>query len=553
MLMATDRWETLCEGTAAGTLTSLLPDILQTRRWFGGKARRIEAVRIIESIAIQAGTSTMILLMIRVEYGDGKGETYQMPITAAFGDAAGQVQQDFPQAVIAPLTLHRNGQDETGVLYDALWNKDLSLALLQAISLGSRYQGGTGVLTATPTQAFGDLVSSGHPLEPAVMKAEQSNTSVAYGDQVILKLYRRLEDGMNPDLEIGRHLTAMRFPYVPPIAGAIEYQRPTGEPVTLGLLQQFVRNDGDAWRHSLDAVDRYIFRIVEGSRREEPPPRTVLPLLDLARDEYPPLARQLIGLYLQSAERLGQRTAELHVALSQVEGDPAFTPATLTQDYRQSRYENMVRSTERTLVLLRERTTLLSPGGQAKAQRLFDLTPVLERTFRGFRDLEKPIPLIRCHGDYHLGQVLCSGADFMIIDFEGEPARSLASRRMKHPAILDLAGMVRSFHYVPFAFLEGKRADIAVASHSVPPQSAMWAAFWSDWASAAFLKTYLGIAAGARFWPQEEADVRLLFDVYLVEKAMYELEYELNNRPDWAEIPLHGLVELLEQARPGAA
>lgn len=189
---------------------------------------------------------------------------------------------------------------------------------------------------------------------------------------------------------------------------------------------------------------------------------------------------------------------------------------------------------------------VLSTVGQTQARRLLNLKPALERTFHAFRDLESPISRIRCHGDYHLGQVLCTGADFVITDFEGEPARSLAERRMKHPAMVDVAGMARSFHYAPFAFFEGKRAGIVTASQENPRHSALWARFWSDWANAAFLKGYLNIATGARFWPRDDEDIRLLFDAFLVEKAMYELGYELNNRPDWAEIPLHGLVEILE-------
>jgi len=134
----------------------------------------------------------------------------------------------------------------------------------------------------------------------------------------------------------------------------------------------------------------------------------------------------------------------------------------------------------------------------------------------------------------------------MIIDFEGEPARSLAERRTKHPVLVDIAGMVRSFHYAPFAFLKGKGTSIGADSPETPQESYPWAPFWSDWTSAAFLKGYLRTATGARFWPENPEDVRLLLDVYLVEKAMYELQYELNNRPDWVEIPLYGLVEILQ-------
>jgi len=545
MLTATHDWVHLFEGETAGDVMRALPDILRTRRWFGGKARRIEAVRILDSIPIPCD-STTVLLLIRVEYEDGGMEIYTLPVTAAFGEASERIRREFPQAVIASLAVQTNRTEQSGLLYDALWNRDLALALLHAIGQESRFIGMAGSIMASSTNAFTDLVPAGSQLEPVVMRAEQSNTSVAYDGRVILKLYRRLGQGMNPDLEIGRVLTRMRFPYVPSIAGALEYRDNSGNLVTLGVLQKFVVNDGDAWRSSLKAVGQFVDRITREHRLDERPPHNASRLLDLAREEYSPLARHLIGPYLESAEQLGQRTAQLHLALSQVIDDPAFAPEALTSEYRQIQYESMVRGMAGALALLKERVGLLSTGGQANARVLFALEPGLKRVFDAFGEIETSVLRIRCHGDYHLGQVLCTGADFMIIDFEGEPARSLAERRTKHPVLVDIAGMVRSFHYAPFAFLKGKGTSIGADSPETPQESYPWAPFWSDWTSAAFLKGYLRTATGARFWPENPEDVRLLLDVYLVEKAMYELQYELNNRPDWVEIPLYGLVEILQ-------
>lgn len=545
--MLTQGWEHLLEGETADALMRALPNVLQARRWFGGKARQINAVGIVDSIVIPSAVTTTMLLLIRVEYEEGTAETYTLPVTAEFGEESEHIQRDFPQAVLAPLTVQINGREQTGLIYEAMWNRDFALSLLDAMGQRTQFKGHAGSLIASSTKVFADLVPAKTLPEPAVMKAEQSNTSVTYGERVILKLYRRLEQGMNPDLEIGRALTHMRFPYIPAIAGALEYQRNSGEPITLALLHQFVRNDGDAWRHTLEAIDRFIARVGEGDLMNEGPPLSTPPLLDLARKDYPLLARQLIGSYLESAEQLGRRTAELHVALSQIPDNAAFGPEPLTIEYRKGRYDSMVRNMTGTLALLRERMERLSTAGQANARCLFDLKSAMERTFDAFKEIETSVPRIRCHGDYHLGQVLWTGTDFMIIDFEGEPARSLAERRMKHPALVDVAGMVRSFHYAPFAFLELKRAGSVMASQEASHARAPWAKFWSDWTSAAFLKAYLGIATGARFWPQNKRDVRLLFDVYLIDKAIYELGYELNNRPEWVNIPLHGLVELLKK------
>jgi maltose alpha-D-glucosyltransferase/alpha-amylase len=144
--------------------------------------------------------------------------------------------------------------------------------------------------------------------------------------------------------------------------------------------------------------------------------------------------------------------------------------------------------------------------------------------------------------------VLCTGSGFVIIDFEGEPARSLEARRMKHPAVLDVAGMVRSFHYAGFAYLEGKLANMPVASREWPEHRESWAQFWCDWTATAFLKSYLRIMAHSQVWPAAQDEARCLFEAYLLEKATYELNYELNNRPDWVEIPLRGIMQILEPA-----
>lgn len=539
MLTATEDWQQLFEGTGVEDLEEALPALLRTRRWFGGKARKISAVQIVDSILIPSD-STARLLLIRMTYTDGGTETYTLPLAAAFGEEANRIRRDFPQAVIAPLVVRKPQSEDSGLLYDALWNRDLAFAFLRGIGQNSQFSGIDGSITAKSTTAFADLVPPLSELEPVVMGAEQSNTSIAFGGCVILKFYRRMGEGMNPDVEIGRALTRQRFPYVPSIAGELEYHNTRGQRGTLGVLQKFVANDGDGWKQSLGVFERFIDRIREEHLWDERPPAFPFHPLDLAQAEYSASARHLIGPYLESARRLGNRTAQLHLALSRIADDPAFAPETLTPEYRWSRHESMIKGMTETIALVKERIELLPSHGRAMAEILIELKPELHRIFDAFRNVKTPVPMIRCHGDYHLGQVLCTGDDFIIIDFEGEPAHSLAERRMKRPPLVDVAGMIRSFHYVPFAFLKSKAVE-----------RCSWTSFWSGWTSAAFLKGYLELAIGKPFWPQDPEVVRLLFDVYVMNKALYELRYELNNRPDWVEIPLHGLVELLRPATQG--
>lgn len=538
MLTATHDWVSLFEGEAAEDLLRALPGILQTRRWFGGKARRIDKVDILDYVAIPSDSMSMLLLIV-VEYEQAERETYILPVTAAFEAEAERIRREMAPAVIVPFQLQRDAKTQTGLLYDAIWNRDFTLALLNAIGHESRFTGLSGSLAASSTNAFTELIPMEAKPEPVVMRSEQSNTSVAYDGYVILKLYRRVEEGTNPDLEIGRILTRLRFSYVPSIAGALEYQHTSGSLLTLGVLQQYVVNNGNAWQYSLEAVNEFFERMVSEQLADDAmdgtPVARTFRLLDLAREPYPPVARNFIGGYLEWAERLGQRTAQLHHTLSQVTDDPAFTPEPLTSKYRQTLNTAIERGMADTFSLLKERMQFLSVAGQEQARLLFELKPAIERILHAAETDTISLPRIRCHGDYHLGQVLCTGTDFMIIDFEGEPARSLTERRMKHPVLLDIAGMIRSFHYVPFAFLKGQRLE--------PSRGG---SFWSVWASVAFLKGYLRIATGSDFWPEDCEDVHVLSDLYLVEKALYELRYELNNRPDWVEIPLHGLIEILK-------
>ena len=537
MLTATHDWVRLFEGETAGSLMRALPEILQTRRWFGGKARRIEKVDILDGIAIPSDSLSMLLL-IRVEYEQAGTETYTLPVTAAFGDEAERIQREIPAVVIAPFVLQREAKTDNGLLYDAIWNRDFTLALLNAVRHDARLNGLNGSVTASSTNAFRDLMPLGVKPAPVVMKSEQSNTSVAYNGYVILKLYRRVEEGINPDLEMGRALTRLRFSHVPLLAGALEYQAASGRLLTLGVLQQFVANDGNAWQYSLEAVTQFFDRVDSEQLMDEPPAEHPSRPLESAREPYASLAQHLLGGDLEWAERLGQRTAQLHDALSQVADDPAFAPEPCTPHYRQTQHAAVEHGMSEALRLLKERRQFLSTGGQEQARRLLELRPAIERIIAAFESVTTSVLRIRCHGDYHLGQVLCTAADFMIIDFEGEPARSLAERRMKHPAVLDIAGMIRSFHYVPFAYLKGQGLE-----------PSRWAPYWSNWMSVGFVKGYLRTATGSTFWPQSRDDVDSLMDLYLVEKAFYELRYELNNRPDWIEIPLHGLVTILEHAQ----
>jgi maltose alpha-D-glucosyltransferase/alpha-amylase len=363
-----------------------------------------------------------------------------------------------------------------------------------------------------------------------------------------LKLFRRLETGTNPDLEIGHFLTeATDFAHIPGVAGALEYH-PTGAPeaVTLAILQGFVPNQGDAWRYTLESLANYFEQVVSQSEegaQEVTLPQT--PLLDLAQQDIPASVPKIVGSYLESAQLLGRRTAELHLALASGSNVPDFAPESFTQLYQHLLHQRMGSLTKHVMQLLRPRLPKLPEAARAEAQQVLEAETTLLKRFQPFVEQNITALRTRIHGDYHLGQVLYTGQDFMIIDFEGEPARTLEERRLKRSPWQDVAGMLRSFHYAAYAALF-KRLEDGTVSAEEKTRLEAWARFWHLWVSVAFLKTYLTVTKGATFRAKSPGEWKTLLDAYLLEKAVYELGYELNNRPDWVQIPLQGILQTLQ-------
>lgn len=535
-------WETVFAGADRAALEAALPQFVLPRRWFGSKTRTIRAIRLIETLPILPDA---YLALLRVTYAEGQPETYVLPVGFVAGAEAEALARERPAAVIASL---QAGQAH-GILYDAVWNPRFCAALLAMISEGRQYHGDNGDLVASAAAVLPSLRGdAAAPLPPALLGVEQSNTSIRYGDRLILKLYRRLEAGVNPDQEIGQFLTEKaRFANTPALAGALAFhpkgpgaQPAGGEAITIALLQGFVPNRGDAWRYTLDALADY-FAAMRAAGVREGLPLPAAPLLELARGEIPAQARALIGGYLESARLLARRTAELHLALAADPADPAFAAEPFSAEFQDYLHGSMRALTDRIMRVLQARFTALSAEDQRAASRVLALEGQILARFDALR--ARPIHALRSriHGDYHLGQVLYTGADFMIIDFEGEPARPLSERRMKRSALQDVAGMLRSFHYAAYAAYFDQAQD-----ETAPAELETWARFWHLWVSVAYLQTYLEVTSGAAFLPAAADELELLLDTYLVEKAVYELGYELNNRPGWARIPLQGILQTVQ-------
>ncbi|HEY7167360.1 MAG TPA: maltose alpha-D-glucosyltransferase [Candidatus Binatia bacterium] len=533
-------WEQVFYGRARTNLERTLPAYLLTCRWFGGKAQPIRSIRIADLARFAWNSSAAYFTTVEVQYVGGMPQTYLLPLTFAGSDRGFDFRQSTGPAVVAQLNIKTESGESEGILYDALYDPEFCKALLDAIGRGRGFKKEGVELRAQPSKVFRTLRGEG-PLESSVVRREQSNTSVFFGDRLILKFFRRITEGLNPDVEIGRFLTEKTsFAHVPKLAGHLDLRKDRGEPTTLGILQAAVSNEGDAWRYTLDRLGHYFEDVLT---RQVDAAQAALPTESLFQHtkEIPALAQELIGAYLSLAGLLGQRTAELHVALASDPSDPDFAPEPFTALYRRSFYQSMRTLVDSSFKLLERRLKSLPqevrPDAEkilAQEQRIIGrLHQIVDRKLSGLR--------IRCHGDYHLGQVLFTGKDFVIIDFEGEPARPISERRSKRSPLRDVAGMVRSFDYAAAAALRDRVVRPEDAAQLRP-----WAKFWYRFVSTEFLKGYLASAGEAPFMPRTPEEINLLLDIFLLEKAVYEIGYELNNRPAWVNVPIAGVLDLIQ-------
>ncbi len=545
-IKVTDGWDSVLLGSARERLESVLLGYIRQRRWFAGKARRLKSAQIQNVINVpsvngdrrksDAGAPSAYLVTVVVSYAEGDPDTYMVPMAYASAAEAPQILERWPQSAIAWL----RSEPERGLLYDALGPPGFAEALLAVIARRRRSTGPPGTLVGSTTKVFTRLRGPETlKLEAALSVAEQSNNSVVFGERLILKVSRRLEEGLNPELEVGRFLTEnTNFSQIAPIAGSLELKRDQGEPLTLAILQGYVPNQGDAWQHTLTTLAHYL----KGGELASTvaPPRLPRSLAQASTVDLPELATRTIGAYLDSARLLGQRTAELHSALASDPDDLAFAPEHISQQDQRSIFQSLNGVALRSMELLRSQLKRLPEDARDEARQVLELEPKISSTLRAFLGRRLTTTRIRVHGDYHLGQVLYTGHDFVIIDFEGEPTRTLYERRLKRLALRDVAGMLRSFHYA---------SQTALKSEQVPPEAMerlqAWSRFWVESVSATFLRGYTTAAGPASFVPHSPEDLDLQLTTMLLEKALYELRYELNMRPDWVRIPLRGILELM--------
>jgi len=533
----------LLRGSLPSGAATLLREHVRTRRWFRGKARAVSGLEVLDHVQLRAAPRELALVILRVSYAADPAEVYVLPLAFA---ASGDSDPPAKEAILFELQT-ANGERRGGVVYDPSGRDELSNLLLE-LTARARTDGDKGRVLARSGEALAARLQDGQPpLPPRVPSGEQSNTTVFYGQELILKVFRQLESGDNPDVELNQFLWSRGYRHVPEPLGSLSYES-KGLTATLGLVQRFVPSQGPAWEVTLAILERSLERVLAEGPGRIPASLPSDDLLESSAQAPPDSLEALIGPYAPLVALLGERTAELHVALASETSAPAFKPEPFDASYWSAVVQSARDRVTSTYALLEKQLPGLPAASQSLAREVLSSRRVLERKLDALRTVHVSASRIRCHGDYHLGQVLYTGDDFTILDFEGEPALSIVARRLKRSALYDVCGMLRSFHYA---------ATVALQSDRLRPEGrallASSSEAWYRWTSALFLGAYLRTARArslsARsgkpvFLPDAPDELRALLRLHLIDKCSYELGYELNNRPDWVGVPLAGLLSL---------
>jgi maltose alpha-D-glucosyltransferase/alpha-amylase len=488
-----------------------LPRFLALQRWYDAKGETVKPARLTDYAQWEREGRTWLVTLLAVDRPGGP-ERYFMPLALAW-ESDEERMRGFAAATLAKIRQQAN----VGVLADAFADEAFCRAVVAAIGSRLECPMAHGRLRFNPTNAY-DAIAGADPgkLPVSHPSAQSSNTVVTLGDRLFIKGYRKLRPGVNPEPEIGRFLTEVaHFPHCVPIAGTVEYLPHEGEPIALALLQAYVNNQGDGWTYTLDHLQRFLesWRTVP-----EPPPVDVH------------------GVYLALLHTLALRTAEMHAAFALRTGNPAFDPEPVTAEDL-AHWVDTVRGEARGALALLEqkRADLPSPAAE-EAQALLAQSDKLLKRIEACRMPSQLSLKTRTHGDYHLGQVLLSKNDFVIIDFEGEPGRGFDERRRKQSPLRDVAGMLRSFNYARWSAFR-RAAQIPEDIARLDPLASVWEAE----ARRVFLETYAEATRAGGLYASFE-DMSGLLELFEIEKALYELRYELGSRPDWVRVPLQGLL-----------
>lgn len=522
--------------------TNILPGYLLRMSWFDSSEKGLENIRIIEVAEVQLTEQNAFYLLIEVSYRNGLAEKFQLPVAYGSLEFSVKIQETYPHAILARLVI--NGEE--GVLYDAIYSTYLQTAIIELASRHHVIELNDSELVFKGEKLLKKYLAEQEKTKPRILSATQANTLIVYGNVFCVKIFRKVDFVINSDLEIIRFLTShTKFRNTPALEGSVEWKFPNGN-LILGMMQEVVQNNSDGWTYMLDRMVDFNERVI--ALPAIPPVLTASKgtLTDpLVYEDMPAYLHELLDSMLANrVKTLGKRTGELHLALASGVDFPDFAPEEYTLHYQRSLYSDLLALVRTSFQLLSSKIADLPDDIKVEAKEVLEMKPQLLQIFKSIYSKTIEVDKIRVHGDYNLEQVLFTGKDFYIVDFEGNTERRFSLRRLKKSAMRDLASMVRSFNYVAYRSLY---ADNQVRKEDIE-KLLPFAEQWYHYVSGFFMKAYLDTVKDAHFVPKEKEGLDILMQVFLLEKALNELVYELKHRPDWVIIPLKGIKYMVKNS-----
>ncbi|WP_404385781.1 maltose alpha-D-glucosyltransferase [Caenispirillum salinarum] len=509
--------------------SQILKGFLPNQRWFAAKDDAITEATGSDHAILKHENTEFLLPTYTINTRAGKPNDYFLPLSIAW-----ETRSDDPFQRLAPFTIAkvRRGP-QVGALHDATADPAFTHAMVEAMLEGRDIDTGVGGSVSFRPTETGKEITLNRADEVKRLAREQSNTSVMVGDAMVMKVLRRLEQGIHPEIEVGAYLTDVaQFEHIPPLYGSVVMKDSGGRETALAVLQGFIRNQGDGWSYTQDYLDR----VMEEALLASPEAADE----DTGHHEY----------FLALMTLLGNRVAEMHKAFALDSGLPAFQPEPATDADFEAWADGLRKQAEQARAMLERAHADLPEEEQALCDALFDSWWQIEGRIERLRKLSSEgadsLVKTRFHGDFHLGQVLVAHNDWVFLDFEGEPTRKLEERRSKNSALKDVAGMLRSFNYAAWAALF-KQAEF---NDQAFDRLTEYAADWERSTVAAFMAGYRETIEGCAVWPGDGETAATLLEAFTLEKALYEIAYEVANRPDWLGIPLQGVLRLIVPETP---
>jgi maltose alpha-D-glucosyltransferase/alpha-amylase len=528
-LAVIEDWQEIFTESARAKFEAILPGYLKSQPWFPSKTKTVRLATVKDCFHVPGpNEDNAMLAFLQVEYVETNPELYALPLAFATGNEAVRLRE----SGIAELTLMDGSHH--GVLGEAFTVPAFARALLGLVRNREPLHNAHGEIESPHTAALRQILNGDAMPDPIIHNTTDGNVTIFFGDKLVLKFFRRVGMDINPELEVGHFLTKVNFPHSPPVLGALEYLGDDDSHMTLAVAREFVPHAKNGWEFTLDSIGQYYERVVGEVAQGHLPPATPAEVTDY------------VGTYLESARLLGVRTAELHLALASGAPGSKFSVEPMTQHYLRSLFQSMRSLALQNLHRLRKQMKTLPPDLVPVAQRVIELEPMILQHYRKLVGQYFAAGRIRIHGDFHLGQVLWTGRDFLILDFEGDSTIPIGERRIKRSPLRDAARMLRSFHHATYAGFH-QQAERGVISGENLPKFEPWVRHWNRAVSRAYLQAYCEKLHPSGILPSEEDKLQMMLVAYLLNQVVNELGDELQLRSENVRAPLQAIIHLTDE------